>query len=549
LNTVRPFKTENFNKQAMKIKALTIITAGLLAFSSGLSAQSTTAAKADKAEATVNRGEVVPLITFDETPLTDVITTLARQAAINFQFDPRVNTAQTGPDGKPLPPATISIRFENVTALDALEAVLDNHNLQLVANEKTKIGRVTIKDPKALEPLVSQMFQLRYTSPTNIVPAVQNLLTDTRGKVMADSRSGKVLVSAVDRDLKNIEKVITELDTATKQVLIEARIVETARNPSSIKGIDWGGTLRAQNFTFGNGITAGTTTTSFPGATTTTSTPLPSGAVITSTSSAASTSTTSLNTTVGGCGFSVNTKNGVFPGVGFLNADGVSGVLSFFNDDSDSDVVSTPRTVTMDNQLATLSVTRAFPIFTVTPGSANTPAAAQITYTNVGTILQVTPRITADSNIFLHVVPEVSNIDGKDTQTISSATFQANVYALRRMETQVLIPSGNTLVMGGLTSDTSTKSYAKIPGLGDAPGIGRLFRRDSKSRSKVNLIIFVTPTIVQEYDYHYTPTDYLRNTLQDQNVPKTWVAPGDNEESPWDTGKPKDWKKDSKTSK
>ncbi len=351
----------------MKIKALTIITAGLLAFSSGLSAQSTTAAKADKAEATVNRGEVVPLITFDETPLTDVITTLARQAAINFQFDPRVNTAQTGPDGKPLPPATISIRFENVTALDALEAVLDNHNLQLVANEKTKIGRVTIKDPKALEPLVSQMFQLRYTSPTNIVPAVQNLLTDTRGKVMADSRSGKVLVSAVDRDLKNIEKVITELDTATKQVLIEARIVETARNPSSIKGIDWGGTLRAQNFTFGNGITAGTTTTSFPGATTTTSTPLPSGAVITSTSSAASTSTTSLNTTVGGGGFSVNTKNGVFPGVGFLNADGVSGVLSFFNDDSDSDVVSTPRTVTMDNQLATLSVTRAFPIFTVTP--------------------------------------------------------------------------------------------------------------------------------------------------------------------------------------
>lgn len=538
----------------MKIKALTIITAGLIAFSAGLSAQ-TTAAKADKTEA-VSHGEVVPLITFDETPLTDVITTLARQAGINFQFDPRVTTAQLGGDGKPLPPASISIRFENVTALDALEAVLDNNNLQLVPNEKTKIARVTVKDPKALEPLMNQVFQLRYTSPTNVVAAVTSLLTDTRGRVLADSRSSKVIVTAVDKDLKNIEKVILELDTPTRQVLIEARIVETARNPSSIKGIDWGGTLRAQNFSFGNGVTAGTTSTTIPGTTSTTTTPLPSGGSIVSTSASASTSASTLTTTIGGNstaggtpGFSVNTKNGVFPGIGFLNADGVSGVLSFFNDDTDSEVVSTPRTVTMDNQLATLSVTRAFPIFTVTPGSANTPAAAQITYTNVGTILAVTPRITAESNIFLHVVPEVSNIDGKDTQTISSQTFQANVYALRRMETQVLIPSGNTLVMGGLASDTSSKSYAKIPGLGDAPGIGRLFRRDSKSRSKVNLIIFVTPTIVQEYDYHYTPTDYLRNTLQDQNVPKTWVAPGDTEDSPWDTGKPKDWKKDSKAAK
>lgn len=530
----------------MKIKALTVIAAGLLAFSTGVSAQTATTAKAEEAQQ--SRGEVVPLITFDDTPLTDVITTLARQAAINFQFDPRVTTPQVGPSGAPMPPPTISIRFENVTALDAFEAVLDNHSLQFLPNEKTKIGRVAPRDPKALEPLVSQIFQLRYTSPTNIVPAIQSTFSDTRAKVLADTRSSKVLVNAVEKDMKNVEKIIMELDTATKQVLIEARIVETARNPSTIKGIDWGGTLRAQNFTFGNGFTTGTTTTSIPGATTTTTTPLPSGGSIVSVSSAASSSTTSLTTGVGNGGFSVNTKNGVFPGIGFLNADGVSGVLSFFNEDSDSEVVATPRTVTMDNQLATLSVTRAFPIFEVTPGSANTPAAAEVTYTNVGTILQVTPRITADSNVFLHVIPEVSNIDGKDTQTINSETFEANIYALRKMETHVLIPSGNTLVMGGLVSDNTTKQYAKVPGLGDTPLFGRLFRRDSKARSKVNLIIFVTPTIVQEYDYHYTPTDYLRNKVQDENVPKTHVAPGDEDWSAWDSGKPKDWKKDSKKS-
>lgn len=528
----------------MKIKALTIITAGLIAFSMGVSAQTTTGSKAEEAQQ--SRGEVVPLITFDETPLTDVITTLARQAAINFQFDPKVTAVQIGPNGAPVPPAVISIRFENVTAMDAFEAVLDNHGLQFLPNEKTKIGRVAPRDAKALEPLVTQIFQLRYTSPTNILPAIQATFSDTRGKVTPDIRSSKVLINAIEKDMKNVEKIIEELDTATKQVLIEARIVETARNPSTIKGIDWGGTLRAQNFTFGNGFTTGTTTTSIPGATTTTTTPLPSGGSIVSVSSAASSSSTSLNTAVGQGGFSVNTKNGVFPGIGFLNADGVSGVLSFFNEDTDSEVVATPRTVTMDNQLATLSVTRAFPIFEVTPGSANTPAAAEVTYTNVGTILQVTPRITADSNVFLHVIPEVSNIDGKDLQTINNATFEANIYALRKMETHVIIPSGNTLVMGGLVSDNTTKQYSKVPALGDAPLFGRLFRRDSKSRSKVNLIIFVTPTIVQDYDYHYTPTDYLQNRVQDQNVPKTHVAPGDEDWSAWDSGKPKDWKKDTK---
>lgn len=527
----------------MKIKALTIITAGLIAFSMGVSAQTTTGSKAEEAQQ--SRGEVVPLITFDETPLTDVITTLARQAAINFQFDPKVTAVQMGPNGAPLPPAVISIRFENVTAMDAFEAVLDNHGLQFLPNEKTKIGRVAPRDAKALEPLVTQIFQLRYTSPTNIMPAIQATFNDTRAKVIADVRSSKVLVNAVEKDMKNVEKIIEELDTATKQVLIEARIVETARNPSTIKGIDWGGTLRAQNFVFGNGFTSGTTVTTAPGTSSSTTTVLPTGPVTTTTTSPAS-SITTLTSELGLGGFTANTKNGVFPGIGFLNADGVSGVLSFFNEDTDSEVVATPRTVTMDNQMATLSVTRAFPIFEVTPGSANTPAAAEVTYTNVGTILQVTPRITADSNVFLHVIPEVSNIDGKDLQTINNATFEANIYALRKMETHVIIPSGNTLVMGGLVSDNTTKQYSKVPGLGDAPLFGRLFRRDSKARSKVNLIIFVTPTIVQDYDYHYTPTDYLQNRVQDQNVPKTHVAPGDEDWSAWDSGKPKDWKKDTK---
>src|SRR6185503_15595145 len=155
----------------------------------------------------------------------------------------------------------------------------------------------------------------------------------------------------------------------------------------------------------------------------------------------------------------IDTAKGFNPATAFLDADGVSAVFSFFNKDAETEVVATPRAVTLDNQEASLSITRAFPVFQVTPGSANSPAGATVTYTNLGTILYFTPRIAADNNILLRVIPEVSNIDSVDRQTLNGAVNTANIYAIRRIQASVMIPSGNTLVMGGLINDTKTKTY------------------------------------------------------------------------------------------
>jgi general secretion pathway protein D len=217
-----------------------------------------------------------------------------------------------------------------------------------------------------------------------------------------------------------------------------------------------------------------------------------------------------------------------------LNADGLHAVLSFLNSDSDTEVVATPRAVTLDNQTARLEVTRAFPIFKTTPGTSQTPAGSEITYTNLGTILTVTPRISANSNIALKVVPEVSNIDSVDKQVSNGQAQTANVYAIRRIETQVVIPSGHTLVMGGLISDSSSKIQTKIPILGDLPLVGLAFRHDNKSRLKSNLLIFITPTIVNDEDFQAAPTQFLKTKI---------VVKADKEESAWDSGKPYDWTK------
>ncbi len=489
------------------------------------SATPATPAAPAPAPAAGGAAETVPLIVIDDVPLTDAIRNLARQSSLNFQFDPRVTT--TGPaTNQP----NVSIRFENVTAQEALQAVLDNYNLVLVQDPKSKIARITIKDPKAEDPLFSQTIQLKYSDPTNLVTLVKSTLSP-RSSVMGDPRTSQLLVTTTEKEMNAVVVLIAKLDTPTKQVLIEARLLETAHNPSTVKGIDWSGTLEAQNFQFGNGRVS----------------PVAANATIYSSAGAPGSGTATPNGApkltdlaqglfVGNGGMLANTAKGFYPATAFLNADGVSAVLSFLNKDADTEVISTPRAVTLDNQTARLEVTRAFPIFLITPGSANSPAGATITYTNLGTILQVTPRIAADKNISLRVVPEVSNIDSVDKQTLNGTVNTANIYAIRKIDTRVMIPSGNTLVMGGLINDTKNKQFTKVPILGDIPVIGLAFRKETKNRNKQNLLIFITPTIVEDDAFH--PTSSGEEFLNTRIVEKPEV-----EESAWDSGKPHDWSK------
>lgn len=480
-------------------------------------------------------GEIVPLITFDDTPLTDVIKTLARQAGINFLFDPRV-TAEVGPDGKPVVQPNISIRFENVTAMQALEAVLANHNLQLVQDPRTKIARVTIVEPGAPEPKVTEIIQLKYSNPTNMVAIITPTLTTPGSRALADVRTSQIVVVATERELESVRTLVERLDTATKQVLIEARLLETSKNPRSIKGIDWTGTFQAQKVTFGNGLTEGFSTVTQPGATTTATTP--SGRQVSSTagSSVASQYTTVLDATRNTLGaLSLNTAGGFSPATAFLNADGLSAVLSLLNRDADTEVIATPRTVTLDNQTAILSVTRANPVFKNTAGTQGSPGGSEVTYTNLGTILTVTPRITAENVVSLKVVPEVSRVVDTVRRTVASTVNEADVYAINKIETQVLVPSGNTLVMGGLISDAKTTTRSKVPLLGDLPGLGLAFRHEEKRRDKANLIIFITPTVIQDSDFIPTETAFLKNRPPGEEVEK------DQQESWWDSAKPYRW--------
>ena len=124
---------------------------------------------------------VMPLIQMKDALLTDAIENLARQAGLNYILDPKIPYLSTGPDRVPQP--TVSLRWENLTAEQALSAVLDNFNLVIVDNPKTHISRITVKDPTAPDPLMTKAIQLKYADPTNVITAVQSILMDKRSKV------------------------------------------------------------------------------------------------------------------------------------------------------------------------------------------------------------------------------------------------------------------------------------------------------------------------------------------------------------------------------
>jgi type II secretory pathway component GspD/PulD (secretin) len=450
---------------------------------------------------------VIPLIVMDDVPLTDAIKNLARQAGLNYMLDPKVTFGQPGPDGRPVPQPMVSIRWENVTAGQALSALLNNYNLQLVEDPKSKIARIMVKDPAAPDPLVTDIIQLKYAMPSNIVIAVQSTLTDKRSKVVADVRTSQLVILATEKELADARTMIEKLDTPTKQVLIEARLLETSINPETRKGVDWAGTLERQNVSWGNNRQFN---------------PVPDDSEHAPLAGLnADKPWPKFITDLTGRGLSTHTA--------FLNADGVNAVISFLNKYGEAKVISSPRTVTLDNEPARIEVTRASPIINITPGTVQVSGGSQITYTNLGVILNVTPRISANNYVNLKVSPEVSRNAGTVTKVVNNGIFEVDEYDLRKMETRVMIPSGNTLVLGGLVQDDIRKGNSKVPVLGDIPVLGGLFRNDSKSRQKSNLMVFLTPTIVQDEDFQPTESKYLKTPApKSDEVEPDWSA--------WDSG-------------
>jgi general secretion pathway protein D len=321
--------------------------------------------------------------------------------------------------------------------------------------------------------------------------------TVEEASVTADKATNSVVITASPQEFKELKEVISKLDTIRSQVLVEALIAEVAMEKALDIGVDWrlmdqpaddsirgiGGT----DFGLISGVQRGT-----------------------------------LPSSTGDTGLLLGIAKG-FITVGGVQVPNLGALVRAFQKDTDANVLSTPNLLTMDNEKAKIIVADNVPLLKTdlttplaspTVASSNVAISRTFEYKDVGIKLEITPHISKGSMVRLEIYTEVSNIlyiDPANPGFVTTRTRQAS--------TTVVVENGQMVVIGGLIRDDGSTQTKKVPCVANIPVLGWLFKDYSGSKTKTNLLIFITPRIIR------TPEDMEKATARqkekaDENLKK-----------------------------
>jgi general secretion pathway protein D len=359
---------------------------------------------------------------------------------------------------------------------------------------------------------------------------------DASVTIWADVPTNALIMTAPPKIMKNLMAVIDKLDIRRAQVEVEAMIVEVDVNKSANLGVQWlldGGT------SLGYGVI------NLPGSNGTSIVDIAAAALggVSGLESGATTATTTATTTgttgaTAASGISSLIPNGATFAVGTYNSNtqkGFAALIQALRSDGTSNIISTPRIITMNNEEAEVKVTQEIPLitgqYTSSQSQVNgtTSPFETIQREEVGTILKVTPHISEGDTIQLKVEQEDSSPGAK---LADSADISTNK---RSIKTTILIEDGGIIVLGGLMQDTVTESEDRVPVLGAIPLLGNLFKSRSGSRQKSNLLVFLRPRILRDQaatqEVSTKRYDEIRDEERNLHKGKITLLPGERQPS------------------
>ena len=338
------------------------------------------------------------------------------------------------------------------------------------------------RDLITVQPLDTRIIQVNYAEAAKLQENLENFLSLNRegakvGSVLVDGHTNSIIVRAIRGDISKIAAVVAKLDRPTSQILIEAHIVETTSDTARALGIQWGGLWKGtsgdQTLWAGTGVGPQGEDSLFtdrddpnPGL------PIeflpPVGNLI---------------------NFPANLE-GTGMTLGFLYQDlgnlVLNAQLQALESEGRLNILSSPSITTLENQAALIESGSRIPIQTVEDGEVN------IEYVDAVLKLEVTPHVIDDQTLKLIII---TNQDEPDfTRTVSGNP----TILTKRAETTVVVFNGQTTVIGGLSKETASESESGVPYLKDIPGLGWLFRSKSKSKDMQEVLIFITPHVLEE---------------------------------------------------
>jgi len=370
---------------------------------------------------------------------------------------------------------SITLRLQNVPWDQALDLVLKTKGL-----DKRQVGNVLLVAPAdeiaarerqelesqkqiaELAPLRRELIQVNYAKAADMAKLFQSVTSaegtvDERGSITVDDRTNSIIAYQTQDRLDELRRIVSQLDIPVRQVMIEARIVEANVDYDKSLGVNWQGARVGDN----NFVVGGS------GGNRTVNNGSPSTALGNFIDLGASTPTSSL-------------------GIGFVTDNTILDLeLSAMEKTGNGEVVSQPKVVTSDKETAKILKGTEIPY-----EESTSSGATSVTFVEAALSLEVTPQITPDNRIIMEVKvnkdePDFAN-DVNGTPSIRKNEVNA----------KVLVADGETIVIGGVFSNTQTKGVDKVPFLGDLPYLGRMFRRDTVRDSKSELLIFLTPRIM-----------------------------------------------------
>jgi len=303
-----------------------------------------------------------------------------------------------------------------------------------------------------------------------IAPAAQ---PSTGGQIQADPATNSLIITAPEPQYRQLREVIDKLDQRRAQVMVESLIAEVNADKAAQMGIQW------QNILGNRGGNVGVLGTNFG----------TNGNIVNITAQGATGAAAAAATLQGGINIGAfRYVNGTYM---------LAGLANFLEKNIGANVLSTPTLMTLDNEEAKIVVGKNVSFqtgnTTVMSGGVASPFQT-FERKDVGLTLRVKPQISETGTVKLNVYQEVSDvIKVNNEDKVSDRAFSK-----RAIETNVLVEDGGIIVLGGLLSDNFNDERNQVPGLGDVPILGALFRNENRSRNKTNLMVFLRPVVLRD---------------------------------------------------
>ncbi len=379
---------------------------------------------------------------YSEAEVREVIDMLAAKANINIIYSDDVSGTVTISLAK----VPFDEAFKTLLNIKGLAAQQVGDNILRIATPSTFIAELK----KGMQQ--TRVFFLNYVKAAEMRTQVDAVVAaeGRTAKSSADENNNALIITDTSLGLDTTARLIRSLDRVPRQVMIEVKLVEVSLDNSFDLGVNW---------SFENSAGTNVGTTNLPG-------PTPSG----------------------------STYGGSLTFFGKISDFTFNTVIAAAVKKGKLKVLSDPKVATLNNKEATITITDQVP-YTTTESAVGSGGATvttqKVTYVPSGITLKVTPTINSDGRIAMHLSPSVSQASGGSSTTPPSTN-------IRSTDTNVIVRDGETVVIGGLIRDSQSDDVYKVPILGDIPLLGMLFRKKSVARKRLELLIFVTPRIIED---------------------------------------------------